>query len=235
MDISNTKGFALLTGGTGAIGQAIARRLDAEGWNIGIAARDASKVAQSVEGTSWLPIVMDVTKEDEVVAGFEKASEAVGRIDLLVNAAGIRTRLSPLLRLSAGAWDEQHQLHSRGAFLTSRQAMALMRRQQSGMIVNIASIAAHRPVVPGYGGYAAAKASMVSLTKSINVEAGRYGIRATALCPTYVDTPLWEGANMPPDSMLHVDAIARSVLFLCQLPPGTLVEVLDLTVASRAP
>jgi NAD(P)-dependent dehydrogenase (short-subunit alcohol dehydrogenase family) len=96
-------------------------------------------------------------------------------------------------------------------------------------------MAAHGPLVPGYGGYAAAKASMVSLTKSINVEAGRHGIRATALCPTYVDTPLWDGSTVARDSMLPADAIAHSVVFLCQLPPGVLIEVLDLAVAPRAP
>ena len=103
-----------------------------------------------------------------------------------------------------------------------------MRRQKSGTIINIASVAASAPVMPGYAGYAAAKAAMVNLTRSINLEAGQYGVRATALCPTFVDTPVWAAAEMDKSLTLSPDAVAQAVLFLCHLPPGTLVEQLEL-------
>lgn len=227
--MSSNKPVAVIAGGTGAIAGAIARALEDDDWTVVIVGRDATKASACVEQTSWQPIVMDVTDVDQVAAGFKQVQELFGRIDLLINAAGIRVPLAPLLRVKLDDWDAQHAVHSRGALLTSQQALKVMRRQKSGTIINLASVAASAPVMPGYAGYAAAKAAMVSLTQSINLEAGQYGVRATALCPTFVDTPVWEAAAMDKSLMLTTDAVAQAVLFLCRLPPGTLVEQLELS------
>ena len=232
--MTTTKPVAVIVGGTGAIAQAIARSLDDDQWDLVIVGRDQAKTEACVRGTQWRPIVMDVTDEAQVVAGFEQILESFDRVDLLINAAGAAVPLAPLLRIRMDDWDQQHAVHSRGALLTSQQALKIMRRQKSGTIINIASVAASAPVTPGYAGYAAAKAAMVNLTRSINLEAGQYGVRATAVCPTFVDTPVWEGAKMDKNLMLSTDAVAQAVLFLCRLPPGTLIEQLELnTVAPR--
>lgn len=230
--MSTNKRVAVIAGGTGAIAHAIAHSLDDDDWVVVIVGRDQTKVLARTQETPWNPIVMDVTDVDQVAAGFKQVRELYGRVDLLINAAGIPVPLAPLLRVKVANWDEQYAVHSRGAFLTSQQALKIMRRQKSGTIINIASVAASRPVMPGYAGYAAAKAAMVSLTQSINLEAGQYGVRATALCPTFVDTPVWEAAKMDKSLMLSTDAVAQAVLFLCRLPPGTLVEQLELATVT---
>lgn len=223
---------AVICGGTGAIAETIARRLDQAAWKIAMVGRDRARAEHAVEATDWRVFVMDVTDAEQVASGFQQITASFGRVDLLVNAAGVPVPLAPLMRIRADDWDRQHAVHSRGALLTSQQALKIMRRQRSGTIVNIASVAAAAPVMPGYAGYAAAKAAMVSLTRSINLEAGQYGIRATALCPTFVDTPVWAGANLDKHLMLSPDAVAQAVLFLCQLPGGTLIEQLDLNTVT---
>ena len=216
----------------GAIAQAVARTLGQDNWDVVIVGRDQTKTETCVEGTEWRPVVMDVTDPGRVATGFKEIVESFGRIDLLINAAGVPVPLAPLMRVKVDDWDQQHAVHSRGALLTSQQALKIMRRQKSGTIINIASIAASTPVMPGYAGYAAAKAAMVNLTRSINLEAGKYGVRSTALCPTFVDTPVWEAANMDKSLMLSTDTVAQAVLFLCKLPPGSVVELLELTTAA---
>lgn len=226
---------AVIAGGTGAIAQSIAHSLDSDGWNVVIAGRDQTRTEACVAETRRHPMVMDVADADQVAAGFKQIIESLGRVDLLINAAGVRVPLSPLLRINVDDWEEQHAVHSRGAMLTSQQALKIMRRQGSGTIINIASVAAKAPVVPGYAGYAAAKAAMVSLTRSINLEAGQYGVRATALCPTFVDTPVWKAARMDKSVMLTTDAVTQAILFLVHLPPGTLVELLELGTVTPRP
>lgn len=222
---STEKPVALVVGGAGAIGGAIAAALGDAGLRVVVASRrEPEGATPGVEGA----IALDVAEPHQVADGFEQLLGRFGRLDLLVNGAGILTKMSLLLRMKPEEWEQQHAVHSRGAFLASQQAAKIMRKQRQGRIINIASVAAEAPVVPGYSAYAAAKAGMVSLTKSLNMELNAYGVQSTAICPTYVDTPTWEQSGMDKAKMLQPEDVAAAVLFLWSLPTRVRIDSLDL-------
>ena len=115
----------------------------------------------------------------------------------------------------------------RGSFLCSQQGLKIMRKQKSGAICNISSLGAKIPRV-GFAAYGAAKAGLVNLTLHINQEANQYGVRATSICPTYVDTPLLAGAALETQQMIAPEAIADAIVFLWRLPSNVLIQELVL-------
>lgn len=217
---------ALITGGSGGIGLAIAHCLKREGFAIALAGRSKERLEVATLDTNFLGLPMDVTDVNQVERGFAKFFQKFGRLDVLINAAGI-SKFSPLLRMKVEDWDAQFAVHMRGSFLCSQQALKIMRKQKSGSIFNISSLGAKVPRA-GFAGYGAAKAGLVNLTLHINQEANHYGVKATALCPTYVDTPLLAGASLEPEQMISPEAIASAILFLWNLPPNVLIQELVL-------
>lgn len=224
---------ALITGGSGGIGRAVGEQLQQQGFQVALAGKSLKKLTEATVGTDFLPLTMDVTIAEQVEEGFKQIVQEWGRLDVLVNAAGTSS-FSLLMRTKLADWEAQFAVHSRGSFLCSQQALKIMRKQKSGSIFNIASLGAKLPR-PGFAAYGAAKAALVNLTLNINAEAGRYGVKATALCPTYVDTPLLAGAELSPEQMLPPEAIAQAILFLWQLPAQVLIQKLVIeTVATNA-
>lgn len=220
---------ALITGGTGGMGQAIAHLLQAHGFQLILASRHPDSLTNC--DTPFLPLQMDVSDPVQVEQGFNKVMHEYGQLDLLVNAAGT-TRFSPMLRMQIDDWDAQFAVHARGSFLCSQQALKLMRKQKSGMMIQISSLAAKLPKA-GFAAYGAAKAALVNLNLNINAEAGQYGIRSTVLCPSYVDTPMLSDAHLDPLQMIPATVIAESILFLWRLPSHVLIPELVLeTIAS---
>lgn len=224
---------ALITGGTGGMGQSIADLLQAHDFQLILASRHPAALASATQDTPFLSLQMDVSDPAQVEQGFHKVMQEYGRLDLLVNAAGT-TQFSPLLRMQVEDWDAQFAVHARGSFLCSQQALKLMRKQKSGMIIQISSLAAKLPKA-GFAAYGAAKAALVNLNLNLNAEAGRYGVRSTVLCPSYVDTPMLSDAHLDPLQMIPTSVIAESVLFLWRLPAHVLIPELILeTIASPA-
>lgn len=222
------KPVAFVIGASGAIGESIALGLaDANVHVVGGGRRGADSTQSQVE--QWIPI--DVTDDQHVAKAFAELRDRFGRLDLLVNAAGAPTKMNLLLRMTPADWEQQHAVHSRGAFLTSQQAAKVMRKQRQGRIVNVASVAAAAPVVPGYSAYAAAKSAMTSLTRCLNQEMNQYGVQATAVCPTYVNSPAWEQSGMDGSQMLQTKDVADAVVFLSKLPPRVRIETIDLETA----
>ena len=220
----------LITGGSGGIGQAIGHLLQVHGFQVILASRSQEKLSMATAGTDFMPLIMDVTDPVQVKKGFTEIMDKWGRLDLLVNAAGI-TKFAPLARMHVDDWDAQFAVHSRGSFLCAQQALKIMRKQKSGAIVNIASLGAKLPRV-GFAAYGAAKAALVNLTLNLNQEGGAYGIRVTTICPTYVNTPMLVGADLAPQQMLSPEVVAEAILFLWRLPPNVLIQELVLeTVA----
>lgn len=221
---------ALITGGTGGMGHAIAQLLQAHDFQLILASRNPDSLTASTSSTPFMPLRMDVTDATQVEQGFRKISDEYGRLDLLVNAAGT-TQFSPLLRMQVEDWDAQFAVHARGSFLCSQQALKLMRKQKSGTIVHISSLAAKLSKA-GFAAYGAAKAALVNLNLNLNAEAGRYGVRSTVLCPTYVDTPMLADANLDALQMIPSAVIAESILFLWRLPAHVLVPELVMDTIS---
>jgi 3-oxoacyl-[acyl-carrier protein] reductase len=169
----------------------------------------------------------DVTHWDQVQGAVETARRVFGRLDVLINCAGI-LKAHLLEETPEKEWNEVLQVNLTGAFLLSKAAMAAMRQQGGGAIVHIASRMAIR-VKEGHGAYAASKAGILQLTQMAALEGAPHGIRVNCVCPGFIDTPMVRGSGTKEDVDAQFagwtkvcplgragrpDEIARAMLFL---------------------
>jgi NAD(P)-dependent dehydrogenase (short-subunit alcohol dehydrogenase family) len=136
-----------------------------------------------------LPVACDVTDESQVVALFDQAHERFGRVDVVVNCAGLAIGLSPVRELSLRDWQVNLDVMATGAFLVAREAARRMVPQGSGRIITIASQAG-KTGIPLLAAYSAAKFAVIGLTQSMAAELGEHGVTVNAICPGTIDTPL---------------------------------------------
>ena len=207
---------ALVTGGSSGIGLAIARMLAAEGHALTLVARSPDKLAAAAAELDALALAADVRDEQNCERVVREHVERYGGLDVLVNSAGIGV---------AGGIDEQDvkridlqlDVNLRGLILVTRAALPHLRATR-GLIVNLASIAGTAPagMLPVYG---ATKAAVISLTHSLNESLEESGVRAHALCPGFVDTPMAEWAGLPGDEMIQPEDCAEVVRMLLRLSP----------------
>ncbi|HXZ25059.1 MAG TPA: SDR family NAD(P)-dependent oxidoreductase [Nitrospiria bacterium] len=226
---------ALITGGSSGIGLAIARAVLADGMAVAIAAREPkrlkraaaelsarSSAASKDRGAAVLAVPADVAKARDVELMVQQTIERFGRIDLLVNNAGTY-REGDIDELDEAEWDEVQAVNLKGAFLCTKAVLPAMKRQRAGYIVNIASLAGKT----GFGGasaYSASKFGVIGLTESTLEEGVGHGIRATAICPGYVATPMVAGASVPASDMIPPEDIGRLVIGLLSLAPVTVIK-----------
>jgi NAD(P)-dependent dehydrogenase (short-subunit alcohol dehydrogenase family) len=198
---------ALVTGGASGIGLATALRLCAEGASVAVADRRPSGVPRGAAGQ--IPcLTADVTIPGEVAGAVSEAARVLGGpADVLVNAAGIY-RIRPLLELSPDDWDETLAVNLRGPFLTGQAfAAALIEAGQPGAIVNIGSTAAVvADAAEPAGHYNASKAGVLALTRQMAVEWAPHGIRANAVCPGVIDTPMLRLMDSPATGQAYLDS-----------------------------
>jgi NAD(P)-dependent dehydrogenase (short-subunit alcohol dehydrogenase family) len=210
---------ALVTGGSSGIGLAIARMLHEEGYDLTLAARKVERLEQAAGSLGAAAVAVDVRHEEECARLVAAHLDAHGGLDVLVNSAGVGIA-GRIGDTATKQFDLQQSVNLRGAFLVTREALPALRASR-GYVVNLASIAG-TIATPGLATYGAAKAALISLTRSLVREEADTGVRATALCPGFVDTPMttWtglEGADMiqPADcaeivrSLLHLSPAAR--------------------------
>ena len=219
---------ALVTGGGRGIGRATAELLAAEGASVAIADLDlaaAEVVAQGIEGRGGqaLALQADVSKEDQIGPMFERVILRFGRLDVFHNNAGIFTQ-APVDALTAEGWDRLMNVNLRGAFLCAQQALRIMKDQGGGRIVNMGSLAGQLGGVVAGADYAASKAAVACLTKSMAKWGGPHGILVNTLNPGVIDTAM--PAQFPPDRrqamieatplrrMGTAEEVAKVVLFL---------------------
>ncbi|MEP9354744.1 glucose 1-dehydrogenase [Xanthobacter sp. KR7-65] len=185
---------ALVTGASGGLGAYFAERLAASGARIALAARRADACAALAEriaagGGSAIAVPLDVTDPASAAAAVEAVEGAFGGLDILVNNAGV-TGTTPLMDESAEDFGRIVDTNLKGSFLVAQAAArAMARAKRGGSIINVASILGLR-VAGQVAAYAASKAALVQLTKSMALEWARHSIRANALCPGYVETDL---------------------------------------------
>ena len=181
----------LVTGGADGIGWAIARRFAAGGFHVAIAdLREAAAEARAAElGPAHMGLGCEVADEAQVVAAVSAVVARWGRIDVLVNNAGIADAMAPTLEQDAGFFMRLLAIHLQGTFVASREAARTMLGQGSGAIVNLGSMAGNVGL-PRRNAYGAAKAGIHAMTRSMAVEWGRGGIRVNAIAPGYVRTRL---------------------------------------------
>jgi 3-oxoacyl-[acyl-carrier protein] reductase len=188
---------AVITGGTRGIGLAIARRLAADGFDLLISFRgdesaaDEARTELTQTGRTVEIIAADISTADGAASVIEGALAKFGKIDALINNAGI-TRDTLVLRMSEDDWDAVLATNLKGAFLCAKAAVRPMLRARGGRIVNMTSVVG----LVGNAGqvnYAAAKAGLVGMTKSLAKEVGSRGITVNAVAPGFIDTRLTAG------------------------------------------
>ncbi len=183
----------LVTGSTRGIGRAVAELLLDEGASVAIHGRSHKRCEAALEeldgGERLQAVVSDFKTPERSGRIVEQVVQHFGRLDGIVNNAG-GGAAKPFRSLDLGGWRETHAVNVEAAFLASQAAYNVMRRQRRGSIVNVASIAAHGPGMWMGADYAASKAALVSLTKSLAFEAARFGIRCNAISPGFVETDM---------------------------------------------
>lgn len=184
---------AIVTGGTRGIGRAIVRALAGDGAAVVLTGRAAARVAEAARevearGAQALGLVAEMGRSEDIQRMVDEAKERFGRIDLLVNNAGM-TRDGLLIRMKDADWDEVLGVNLRAAFQALRAAARVMVRQRSGRIVNIVSTAGAMGTA-GQANYSAAKAGLIGLTKSAARELAHWGILVNAVAPGLIETDM---------------------------------------------
>jgi len=167
-------------------------------------------------------VAVDVRDEDACVALVEAHLERHGGLDVLVNCAGVGIA-GRIGDMATKQFDLQQAVNLRGAFLVTREALPAL-RESRGYVVNLASIAGTIPT-PGLASYGAAKAALIALTRSLDREEAASGVRVTALCPGFVDTPMAEWTGIAADEMIQPEDCAELVRALLRLSPSARVPV----------
>jgi NAD(P)-dependent dehydrogenase (short-subunit alcohol dehydrogenase family) len=205
-------GNALVTGGAGDIGIAIARALAADGWRIGLVDLDADAVATAARSiTGAKGHVCDVTDETSC----EATVAEFGPVDLLVNNAGIG-RFGPLHELSTADFRKVIDVNLVAPYIMAKAAVRGMIDRRRGQIVNITSINSITPG-PGAGGYPAAKAGLAKLTEQMALEWGRFGIRVNSIAPGFIDGGISKPFYADPKvRALRAGAVPIKRLGLCE-------------------
>lgn len=229
---------AIVTGASTGIGAATAEAFAAEGARLVLAARSRDKleaVGARIEaaGGKALAVPTDVTREAEVLAHFRRTLEAFGRVDVLVNNAGISAP-GNIETLTLEAWRRVLDVNLTGAFLCAREAFKAMRRQGGGRIINIGSVSARVPR-PHSAPYTTSKFALEGLTRALALDGRRHGIAVSILHPGNTATPIWEGEEeqAAKEGLMQPEAVARIAVMMAALPPDmNLLEglVLPLTM-----
>ena len=184
---------ALVTGAAKGIGAGIAQRFVEAGAAVALFDMDGGGARDMAEKLSasgrTLAIEGDVANEEDVRRAIERTVAQFGRLDVLVNNAGIEVA-GEIPDYTSAQWDRQLGVNLKGAFLCIKYAIPRM-RGRGGAIVNISSVHAFVSYA-GNAAYDASKAGLVALTRTLALEQGRHGIRVNAICPGYIDTPMME-------------------------------------------
>ena len=228
---------AIVTGAGRGIGRAIAEALAREGAAVALAARtrqQLAEVAAAVKsgGGRALAVPTDVTLDAAVDALVEQAVAELGRVDLLVTAAGVAS-FGPVAGSKPADWDAMLAVNLRAVMVTCRAVLPVMLHQRRGTILNVASVAAQR-FIPGSAAYAATKAGVVVWSRVLREEVRAEGVRVGVLVPGAVDTSLWDTIPGGPDRsrMLRPEEVARAALLMAPMPADASLEEITLLASA---
>ncbi|GGA21950.1 SDR family NAD(P)-dependent oxidoreductase [Sediminivirga luteola] len=196
-EITNGLASGLAYAGAGA--NVVIADIDAAG-----AERARQTVREQVPDAEVLAVTADVTDSGSVAAAVRVCLESFGRIDVLHNNVGIAPMGGPL-EMSVEAWERTFRVNLTSAFITAKHVLPVMLEQGGGSIVNIASVGGMRYIGYDYPAYAASKAGLIEFTKSLAIQYGRRGVRANAISPGYIASPMMyrqiAGAYDSPEAM----------------------------------
>lgn len=238
------KRAALVTGGSGGIGLAIARRLAESGYAVTISGRREEKLLKAAESLAdddlkVEAVVADVTSEEAVVELVAEHKRQWGRLDCLVNNAGIGIG-QPVEGIRAKHFDLQVAVNLRALVVATREALPLLKtagaEHGKALIVNLASIAGVQSP-PWLSIYGATKAAVIGFSKSTQKEVGEAGIAVTAIAPGFVATEMTEfvQGEIPPEKMMRPEDIAEAVSFLLAVSPNCAIPELVMARPGSGP
>lgn len=185
---------ALITGASRGIGRASAMALAEEGARVAVGyLQDKDSALETAELTGGTAVNIDITNTEHVSSAFDEIERTLGNVDILVNNAGV-TGDRLLIRMSEDDWNEVLETNLTGAFRCIKRALPTMLQARWGRIITIGSVVATLGN-PGQTNYAAAKAGLVGLTKSLSREVARKGITANVVAPGFVETKITEGLS----------------------------------------
>jgi len=227
---------AIVTGAGSGVGQAVALQLAGEGWNVGLVGRRADALRQTIERAGelaprMLAIPCDVTNADQVAKLAAAVAQTFGAAQLLVSAAGINIPNRSWDVLSVEDYRHVIDVNLNGTFNCVRALLPGMRRQGNGSVVVIVSDAGLLASAKSGAAYVASKFGLRGLVQSLNAEERSHGIRATAILPGDINTPLLDKRPAPPPpaaraEMLQPQDIAACVMLAVNLPRRAIVEEL---------
>ena len=192
MDTGVAGKVALVTGASQGIGRGIAKALSREGAQVALLARSRLGLEQTLRmiGQSrGLVVPCDVTDRAAVAGAVERVVAELGRLDIVVNNAGQRQNRARVDQLEVPEWKRMIEVNLSSVFYVTRAAVSHLIEQRSGSVVNIASISGPFGI-PQIGGYAAAKAGIIGLTKTMAAEWSDFGLRVNTVAPGFIETPM---------------------------------------------
>ncbi|MGP4041838.1 SDR family oxidoreductase [Gracilibacillus sp. D59] len=225
MDFSQIKDKVIvIVGASKGIGRQTAISLANHGAKLVLGSRNIETLQQSFEGENITSFPVDVTDEDSVNHFVKKSVERFGRVDVLINSAGIGT-FDNILESSTEDFDNMVAVNLRGTYLTCKYFGRVMRDQKQGQILNLASIAA-TTALPGNGGYTASKFGVHGLTKVLQQELRREGVRITSVLPGAINSSFWDHVSfdLDVDNMIPVESIAEHLIYLICQPQQAVVD-----------
>jgi 3-oxoacyl-[acyl-carrier protein] reductase len=233
VDEMKLKGKVVIVTGAGrGIGRATALAFAGEGANVVVVARTSSEIEKVAEkcrdlGVEAIAVPADVSNKDQVTAMTAKAFETFGKVDFLVNNAGVAVHnLIPDIREED--FDLNYLVNAKGLFLCTQAVFSRMCEQGSGHIINVSSGAGKRGGVR-MGAYAASKFAAIGFTETTDAEGRPYGVKASVVCPGPVDTPLRRG-NYSDDILENLttpEEVAEGIIYLaCQSPKAYTPELI---------
>lgn len=225
---------AWVTGAGTGIGLAGAQALAAEGWHVVLSGRRAALLADAAariaaRGGSAQALALDVVDAEAAEAAAQRIAAQHGRIDLLVNAAGINVQRRSWAECSAADWERVLDINLKGTVHTMRAVLPAMRAAGSGAIINVASWAGRFTAAMPGAAYTASKSAVAALTHEFNIEEFRHGLRACCLLPAEVATPILRQRPVPPSDeelarMLQPEDLGRTIAFVANMPAHACVN-----------
>ncbi len=214
---------AIVTGAGRGIGRAIALELASLGANIAVAELDAATAERTAEevralGRQAVAIGTNVTQRGDLDTMVARTLQELGRIDVLVNNAGIY-RAAPALEISEEHWDAVMDINARALFFASQAVLPHMVRAKRGNIISLASMAGKIGTTSSLA-YAASKAAVISITRSLALSFAADGIRANCVCPGFVQTDMWTQVEQGVAGVLNTSVEEVNRQRLAQIPLG---------------
>jgi NADP-dependent 3-hydroxy acid dehydrogenase YdfG len=224
---------AWITGGGSGIGLAGGIELARAGAHVVISGRSAETLKKAEKelkaAGSGETIALDVADQKEVARAAAEIAKRHGRIDILINSAGINHPKRNFRNVSIDGWNQIVAINLSGMFYCVHAVLPGMRERKDGLIINVSSWAGRYASTLTGPGYNATKHAVVALTESINMEECAHGIRATSVLPGEVATPILEKRPVPPSQeerarMLQADDLGKTILFIASLPARACVN-----------